>query len=35
MLWADELLESQQQMQTDLAGSATLFAGTGTAMLAP
>jgi len=29
MLWADELLESQQQVQMDLAGSATLFAGTG------
>ena len=27
MLWADELLESQQQMQIDLAGSAALFAG--------
>jgi len=33
MLLADELLESQQQMQMDLARSATLFAGTGT--LAP
>jgi uncharacterized membrane protein YccC len=27
MLWADELLETQRQVQADLAGSADLFAG--------
>jgi len=27
MLWADELLEAQQQVQTDLVGSAALFPG--------
>ena len=27
MLWADQLLESQSQVQTDLARSAMLFAG--------
>jgi hypothetical protein len=25
MLWADELLETQRQVQSDLAGSADLF----------
>jgi hypothetical protein len=25
MLWADELLETQRQVQADLAGSAALF----------
>ena len=27
MLWADELLENQRQMQTDLLASANLFIG--------
>jgi hypothetical protein len=27
MLWADELLETQSQVQVDLAGSANLFVG--------
>jgi hypothetical protein len=26
MLWAEEILEAQRQVQTDLADSATLFA---------